>query len=245
MVQQKDNIHIGCSGFYYRQWRNTFYPSDIPQKDWLYYYSSVFNTVELNSSFYHIPRLQSLQKQFENTPNDFKFSVKVHKSITHYQKLKDCKQQILEFKELIQNGLSHKLGCLLFQFPPSFIFTKEHLRLILSQIPDGSEHVIEFRHKSWWCEEVRAALKEKPLTFCNVDYPNLPTEIRNDTKLFYLRLHGTPDLFKSSYEDTRLQHYSKYIPHKNQAFVFFNNTYYNAGWQNARKLAEYVKETSS
>ncbi len=144
-----------------------------------------------------------MQKQFEITPNDFKFSVKIHKSITHYQKLKDCRQQIIDFKELIKKGLRHKLGCYLFQFPPSFIFSNEHLELILNQIPDGEEHVIEFRHSSWWCDEVREALREKPLTFCNVDYPKLPAEIKNKSKLFYLRLHGTPDLFKTSYEDSR------------------------------------------
>src|SRR6185312_11483826 len=208
MIKKQNRLHIGCSGYYYRQWKNTFYPPGTPQKNWLTYYSSIFNTVELNSSFYHIPRLQSLQKQFENTPDDFKFSVKVYKSITHYQKLRDCKQQIKEFKELIQKGLAHKLGCLLFQFPPSFIFSKENLHLILTQIPEGKENVIEFRHNSWWCNEVRNALSEKPLTFCNVDYPKLPEEIRSETNLFYLRLHGTPDLFKTSYEDSRLYYYS-------------------------------------
>jgi len=235
-------LHIGCSGYYYRQWKNTFYPPGTPQKSWLAYYSSIFNTVELNSTFYHIPRLQSLQKQFENTPDHFKFSVKVHKSITHYQKLKDCKQQIKDFKDLIQKGLAHKLGCLLFQFPPSFVFSKEHLHLILSQIPEGKENVIEFRHSSWWCEEVRNALKEKLLTFCNVDYPKLPAEIKNETKLFYLRLHGTPDLFKSSYDDKRLEYYSRQLPSAEPAYVYFNNTFYDAGWQNAKELVRLIEE---
>jgi uncharacterized protein YecE (DUF72 family) len=242
MIQKQNRLHIGCSGYYYRQWRNTFYPSGIPAKNWLTYYSSVFNTVELNSSFYHIPRLQSLQKQFENTPDDFKFSVKVYKSITHYQKLKDCKQQIKDFKDLIQKGLAHKLGCLLFQFPPSFTFSKEHLHLILTQIPGEKENVIEFRHSSWWCEEVRSALAEKPLTFCNVDYTKLPTEIRNETSLFYLRLHGTPNLFKTSYEDKRLQYYAQHIPAKDSVYVYFNNTFYDAGWQNAKEMIDLVKE---
>jgi uncharacterized protein YecE (DUF72 family) len=242
MTKTENLFHIGCSGYYYRQWKNTFYPPGTPSKDWLKYYSSIFNTVELNSSFYHIPRLQSLQKQFENTPDNFKFSVKVHRSITHYKKLKDCKQQIKDFNELIQEGLAYKLGCLLFQFPPSFIFSKEHLHLILNQIPEGSKNVIEFRHSSWWCEEVRNALREKSLTFCNVDYPKLPGEIRDETKLFYLRLHGTPDLFKTSYEDKRLRYYSKHIPPKSASYVFFNNTFYDAGWQNAKELIRLVKE---
>ena len=242
MIQ--NDIRIGCSGYYYRQWKNTFYPPGMPSKNWLNYYSSIFNTVELNSSFYHIPQLKSLQKQFENTPEHFKFSVKVYKSITHYQKLKDCKQQIKDFKGLVQKGLTHKLGCLLFQFPPSFIFTKEHLNLILTGIPDGEDNVTEFRHSSWWCEEVRNALKEKPLTICNVDYPKLPTEIRNDSNLFYLRLHGTPELFKSSYEDERLRFYSQHIPSNNPAYVYFNNTFYDAGWQNAQKLIQLNEKTA-
>ncbi len=241
MNQNKNHLHIGCSGYSYRQWKNTFYPPEVLQKNWLAYYSSIFNAVELNSSFYHIPRLQSLQKQFESTPEGFMFSVKVHKSITHFQKLRDCKQQINEFIDLIKKGLNHKLGCLLFQFPPSFVFSKEHLQLILTQIPDGEENVIEFRHSSWWSDEVRKALKEKPLTFCNVDYPKLPIEIRNESKLFYLRLHGTPDLFKTSYEEDRLKYYSKHIPSKGPVYVFLNNTFYDAGWQNARDLIDFTE----
>lgn len=240
----QNNIHIGCSGYSYRQWKSTFYPSEIAVKEWLKYYSSVFNTVELNSSFYHIPKLQSLQTQFKNTPDDFKFSVKVHRSITHYQKLKDSKQQIKDFKELIIKGLAHKLGCLLFQFPPSFIFSKEHLNLVLTQIPGEKENVVEFRHSSWWCEEVRDALKEKPLTFCNVDFPKLPVEIKDESKLFYLRLHGVPDLFKTSYTDKQLYHYAQHISLKEPVYVYFNNTFYDAAWKNAKKLIQLTGQKS-
>ncbi len=97
--------YIGCSGYYYPGWKNLFYPTGLQTKNWLEYYSSVFNTVELNSSFYHVPKLSNLKKYAQETQDNFKFSVKTSRYITHILKLKDSKHLINDFQNLILEGL--------------------------------------------------------------------------------------------------------------------------------------------
>ena len=161
---------VGCSGYYYPQWKNKFYPTGLQPKNWLTHYSSVFNTVELNGTFYRIPTLNSLQKYAEVTPEDFTFSVKMNRSITHIQRLKE-KQTILDFQELILKGLGKKLSHFLFQMPPSFHFNEQNLGKVIDHIPHSSQNAIEFRHSSWWNEKTEQALKDAQLTFCNVYFP--------------------------------------------------------------------------
>src|SRR6478736_995397 len=95
------HFHIGCSGYYYSYWKNRFYPQGIPSKNWLEYYSTIFNTVELNGTFYRTPKLSDLQKYASRTPDDFSFSVKMSRYITHMLKLNDCRQQVDDFLGLM------------------------------------------------------------------------------------------------------------------------------------------------
>ena len=234
----KNNLHIGCSGYYYPYWKNRFYPQGMPPKNWLTHYSTVFNTVELNSSFYRIPKLADLSKYASNTADNFLFSVKMNRHITHILRLKDCRQQVDDFLDLIHEGLVNKLACVLFQMPPSFHFSEENLLRVLNNIPHQPSNVVEFRHSSWWNDEVKAALTEAKLTFCNVDFPGLDSYFVNTSDVFYLRLHGSPELFKSSYSTEQLREYAQEIGQRKKAFVYFNNTYYTAGYENAQELKE-------
>jgi len=231
------NYLIGCSGYYYPMWKNKFYPQGVQPKDWLAYYSSVFNSVELNGTFYRTPKLSDLQKYARVTPADFKFSVKMSKFITHTAKLKDSKQQILDFQNLVQEGLSGKLAYFLFQLPPSFHYNEENLERVILNIPHLTTNIIEFRHASWWDKRVEEALKKASLTFCNVDFPGLKTALVSTSSIFYLRLHGNPELFKSSYTEEQLRHfYKSFPPGCSKYAVYFNNTYYEAGYTNALQL---------
>ncbi|MBC7452089.1 MAG: DUF72 domain-containing protein [Cytophagales bacterium] len=230
---------IGCSGYYYPQWKNTFYPPKMPAPRWLEYYSSIFNTVELNGTFYRIPKLKDLQKYHNVTPDAFRFSVKMNKYITHTVKLHECKAQIEDFKSLMQEGLSNKLRHVLFQFPASFQYSEKSLEVLLENIGTGAENVIEFRHISWWNKEVKEAFTKAHLTFCNVDYPGLKPVFIHTSKDFYLRLHGTPDLFKSSYDTDQLRSYYQAFPDACSSYsTYFNNTYYDAAFKNALALKE-------
>jgi len=235
----KKNQYIGCSGYYYPAWKKKFYPEELKPKDWLEYYSSVFNTVELNGTFYRTPKLSDLQKYYDKTPPGFRFSVKMSKQVTHIKKLKDSQDLIAEFQSLVREGLREKCLHFLFQLPPSFQYTEENLALVLEKIPHLPENVIEFRHVSWWNETVRQKLSEAGITFCNVDFPNMETFFIHTNSFFYLRLHGNPVLFKSEYGIDELKRFYQAIPEDcEQSCVYFNNTYYEAGYTNAKQWQE-------
>jgi uncharacterized protein YecE (DUF72 family) len=230
------NYHIGCSGYYYPYWKNRFYPEGLQPKNWLHYYSTVFNTAELNGTFYRTPKLADLQKYAAVTESGFTFAVKVSRFITHIARLKNSTQQIAEFTGLIREGLGEKLSCFLFQMPPTFQYTPENLALILDNVPHSAEHVVELRHASWWNEEVKDAFTRAGITFCNVDFPGLDTPLISTTDLFYFRFHGNPVLFKSAYTEEQLATFYNNIPPAREYRIYFNNTYYEAGYTNALEL---------
>lgn len=233
-------LHIGCSGYYYPYWKNRFYPQGLQPKNWLEYYSSVFNTVELNGTFYRTPKLSDLQKYNNKTGDDFLFSVKMSRFVTHIKKLNDCKEPINDFIALMEEGLGDKLANVLFQLPPSFHYTEENLDRVLSNIPHRPENVIEFRHISWWNKKVQEALTDAHLTFCNVDFPGLDSYLVDTSDRFYFRFHGNPELFKSSYSSERLEQFAGSLKKRKNSFVYFNNTFYEAGYTNALELKQFL-----
>ena len=232
-------FHIGCSGYYYAAWKNKFYPSGLQPKNWLAYYSTVFNTVELNGTFYRTPKLTDLNKYEAIVPHNFTFAVKVSKYITHILKLKDSRQHIQDFQNLIREGLGNKCSHFLFQLPPSFHYNEENLEKIVSNIPHQSCNVIELRHISWWNQHVEKVFSQAGFTFCNVDFPGMNTYFIHTSPHFYLRLHGNPELFKSSYSKESLQNFYAQFPEDAESCnVYFNNTYYEAGYTNALQLID-------
>ena len=236
-MEKEKQLLIGCSGYYYPQWKGTFYPSKLSPSKWLEHYSAVFNTVEFNGSFYRVPKLADMKKQYENTPPGFKFSVKVNRHITHILRLKNTAEEIRQFRELVEEGFADKLHKLLFQMPPSFQYSEENLEQIVTNIPKGSQNVIELRDHSWWNNgQVEKVFKEMGYIFCNVDYPGLQDKFISTSNEFYLRLHGTPDLFKSAYTNEQLEQFYRQIPPNDSCTIYFNNTYYNAGHENALKM---------
>jgi uncharacterized protein YecE (DUF72 family) len=232
-----DTVHIGTSGFSYSYWKNRFYPEKLPASQWLQYYSTQFNTVELNSTFYRFPIVKNLQKSAYATPADFRFTVKAHKIITHTRRMKDVKEKIKEFVGLVHEGLGDKLACMLYQLPPSYAYTAERLDDVLSALAgDSNKNVVEFRHLSWWNKEVYKAFKSNGLTFCSVSFPGLPEDNILTGKVFYKRMHGVPGLFKSSYSEAQLQALAGDVPKRKQSFIYFNNTMFEAGYTNAAML---------
>lgn len=242
----KRNQYVGCSGYYYPAWKNKFYPEGLKPKDWLGYYSQVFNTVELNGTFYRTPKPADLKKYYDATPPDFRFSVKMNKQITHLRKLKDTRSLTEDFQDLIYDGLQEKCMHFLFQLSPSFHYTDENLSLVLEALPHRPENVIEFRHISWWNETARQTLSDTGITFCNVDFPGLETFFIHTTSSFYLRLHGNPVLFKSAYEVKVLKQFYQMIPETcSDSCIYFNNTTYEAGYTNALQFQQFGERIES
>jgi uncharacterized protein YecE (DUF72 family) len=234
---------IGCSGYYYPYWKNIFYPNEIATSKWLSHYSSIFNTVELNGTFYKVPQTATLRKYRNQVPEHFRFSVKVNRYITHLTKLKNSKTKIAEFTDVILSGLDTKLSNLLFQLPPSFKYSEENLATLLENIPAQKQNVIEFRDSSWFENQADKILKQHGYTFCNTDYPGLQQTFTSTSKNFYARLHGVPVLFKSSYSNEILKQFVKNLPKDGENyFIYFNNTSDGAAFRNAEVLSRLLEK---
>lgn len=224
----KENTYIGCSGFSNNDWKGTLYPEDAKSKDFLMLYSQQFNAVEINSTFYRKPTAITLQKWFDETPHDFRFFIKIPKTITHEKRMENCTEDIAEFCNHIQHHLKEKLAGFLYQFPPSFKNSEENLKLIVKNIDISYLNVIEFRHESWWNAQVYKILEENKIIFSGVSFPGkLSDEVMiNSDEILYYRLHGKPILYKSEYSQDFLDDLAEKIRNSNlKSYIFFNNTW--------------------
>lgn len=236
----KKEVLIGCSSFNNRFWKGIFYPDNLSGSKFFEFYCQYFSTYEFNGSFYSFPTVRILENWYKKTPENFTFSVKAPKEITHIMKFVDCEYLINQFYETCKEGLKDKLGCVLFQFPPSYKFSIEKLYQIIGNLDLSFKNVIEFRHESWWNQEVWDAFLANNITFCSVSHPQLPQTIFKDFPLIYIRLHGIPKMFYSSYFIKELLDI-KQATHLKSAFVYFNNTASEAGILNALDLKKIVE----
>jgi len=241
---KKKNIYIGCSSYNTADWKGVFYPENLPKTKWFEYYCEHFSTYELNSTFYRFPTLKSLQSWHDKTPENFLFSIKAPKQITHIHRFKECRQLIEDFYMVSSEGLAGKLGCVLFQLPPGFDYSASGLELIVNSLNPEFKNVVEFRNQSWWIPEVFDALKQRNITFCSVNYPKLPSDIMVTSDIGYVRFHGNPKLFYSAYDREILEKAQSEILGTNEfkeVFVYFNNTASTAGILNALEMKELLK----
>lgn len=234
---------IGCSGFYYKGWKEKFYPQGLPQRGWFEYYCSHFNTVELNVTFYRLPRPEVLKGWYRRSPEDFRFTVKAPRIITHYKRFNNVKPEISGFYDLISAGLDDKLGTVLFQLHPQFPYSDENLQKVVKALDPAFANVIEFRHPSWWCKAVVDELKKREISFCGISYPGLPDSVMETSTTVYYRFHGVPDLYLSSYSEVGLQTVRDEITSKRNVesvYAYFNNDIEVAAVYNAQALQQLV-----
>jgi uncharacterized protein YecE (DUF72 family) len=236
--------YIGCSGFYYKEWKELFYPKGLPQRSWFEYYAQHFNALELNVTFYRFPELSFLQNWYDKAPDGFRFAVKVPREITHDKKFVDTDELLQEFYNVLQNGLQEKLGPVLFQLPPSFDYTPERLKMLAKATDEHFTNVIEFRNISWWRDEVIEFLRSKGITFCSVSYPGLIDNVVVNTPHPYYRFHGVPLLHRSSYDSPFLENVVNAmgtIKEVKNKYLFFNNTRSGAAIENARQAQQLAR----
>lgn len=230
-------LRIGCSGWYYLHWKGTVYPAALPSSRWFGYYAEHFNTVELNAPFYHWPKETTVKRWQSSVPESFVYSVKVNQAITHLKRFKGTKRLVGKFYRLLA-PLGPKLGCVLFQLPPSFSYTEARLRAILDQLNPAFRNVIEFRHKSWWSEEVRAALERAGAVFCSVSAPDLPDEAMACSGVVYIRFHGAKRWYRYDYSESELRAWAEKV-HALQPraiWAYFNNDFQGCAFRNAEKF---------
>ncbi len=236
------SIHIGTSGYTNFRWQGIFYPADIPRSKWFEYYTTHFDSFEINSTFYKFPTVRTLRSWYRKSPDNFIFAVKAPKIITHIKRFADCSELIDQFCMICRDGLGDKLGPILFQFPPSFRYSEENLALITAHLNTSFKNVLEFRNNGWWNNPVFDTLSQNNISFASVSYPNIPDQIIDNREVNYIRLHGVPQLFYSEYGAEFIRNLKMQILKLKAAetFIFFNNTASAAGITDALLLKEII-----
>ena len=222
------SIRIGCSGWNYPHWRNgVFYPPRCPARSWLEFYARHFDTVEVNATFYRLPRKDAVAKWVEETPDDFLFAVKASRYLTHMKRLTDLEQGLRRFYERIEPLVrSPKLGPVLWQLPGNFHRDDERLAGALEPLPPG-RHCFEFRHESWFVAEVYELLDRHGVALVIGDAPNRPFQAHVLTADWtFIRFHHGRRGRHSNYSERELEAWARRIErwaHDADVYAYFNN----------------------
>ena len=218
-------VRIGCSGWQYRHWRGTFYPAALPLTRWLEYYSSRFDTVEINSSFYRLPQPETFAVWRRRVPPSFVYAVKASRYLTHMKKLKEPRPPLTRFFSCARR-LGGQLGPVLYQLPPRWPLSLDRLDAFLRALPARQLHAIEFRDPSWYVDDALALMERYRVALCVHDMAGSATGARTAGPFGYLRLHG-PQRYGGHYSDTTLTAWAEWCAAAHEArrsvYVYFNN----------------------
>lgn len=235
--------HIGTSGWYYRQWRGLVYPKDISPKFWLKYYATIFRSVEINSSFYHLPTEETIEHWRSQVSPDFKFSVKASRYITHQKRLNNASNALDLFLNRISN-FGHNLGPVLFQLPSNKPISEKHLKTFIENCPQDFQYVFELRHPDYFKETIYNLFKIHNIAFCIFDFFNFKSPVIKTANFTYTRMHGTTDLYQGKYSDQVLKEWASLLNDWGQAglsnYLYFNNDKNGASFENGIQLQQYI-----
>ena len=196
--------HVGCSGWYYWHWKGLFYPENLASNRWFDHYASRFSTVELNAPFYSWPTLSTVKTWVRQAGRrKMIYTVKVSELITHTKRFSGTKTLVRDFG-VIADVLGPRMGCFLFQLPPSFRYSAGALKRIVAQLEPNRRNVVEFRHPSWWNETVFQAFREAGIIFCSCSGPRLPDQLVKTSDDIYVRFHGIKRWYRHDYSKTEL-----------------------------------------
>ena len=232
-------LNIACSGWFYWDWKGLFYPSQMPTKDWFGHYADSFDTVEINASFYSWPTPGAVKTWLrQSAERRFVYTVKACELITHTKQFEAVKGLVEDFG-YIADLLGPRMGCLLFQLPPSYHYTPERLGAIVSQVEAGRRNVVELRHRSWWNDTVYGAFREAGIMFCSCSGPKLPDDLIRTADEIYLRFHGVDRWYNYRYSETELAEWARKIEKSGatRVWAYFNNDYHGNAVDNAHQLS--------
>ena len=228
------NLYVGTSGYSYKEWKGTFYPDDLPDKQMLHFYGERFRSVEINNTFYRMPKASVLEAWANQVPAHFKFVLKASQQITHKQRLKDAGDSVSYLLE-VAGALKTRLGPLLFQLPPFLRKDAPRLRDFLALLPPDRRAAFEFRHQSWFDDEIFSLLRDHQAALCIAEAENdLEIPFESTADWGYLRLRR-PD-----YGDPELKTWGKRVRQRDwrDAFIFFKHEEEGKGPQMARRFLE-------
>jgi uncharacterized protein YecE (DUF72 family) len=243
------DFYIGTMGFSYKDWTGVFYPQGLPARDYLSYYSKIFNAVEIDSTFYGTPKIGSVYRWRDNSPEGFKISVKVPRSITHESGLVGVNEEMIEFIHTIEN-LGNKLSVILLQFPPSFDNSNsEVLDDFLEQLPKGYTFAIEFRHPSWYVDQTADWLANYGVCWAATEFQGVPKEVPLTTDMIFIRLVGQHGRFRSHDREQidvthQLETWWEWIRSQSdevhEVYVFFNDDFSGHAPASANRLKDII-----
>ena len=240
-------LRTGTSGFSYREWKGNFYPDKLPANRMLEYYSRRLTSVEINNTFYRMPRLEMLEKWASQVPGDFAFVLKANRRITHMKRLRDAGEPLEYLVRTAVAGLGDRLGPILFQLPPYLRADPGRLRDFLAIVPGGVRAAFEFRHESWFTDEVYRALADRGAALVTADTGEGEAPVVETATFGYARLR------RPGYGEAELAEWAAALarPAWSDVFVFFKHEDEGAGprmaegfggvWGEALRLRSYPR----
>ena len=236
-------LFLGTSGWNYKNWKDDFY-AGVPQKRWLSHYASRLDSVEVNATFYRQLKETTYQKWVQETPEDFAFVIKGTRYVTHIKRLKNPEDSVLKQRDNVAE-LEPKLAAVLWQLPANLqkdLGKLESFGRILNQHWPGTTHALEFRHSSWFDEEVARLLEQYGLANCLSDSPAWPMWEMVTSGVAYVRLHGHTELYRSNYSEEQLAEWARlagqWLEQGHRVYIYFDNTDGNHAVHNTLRLRE-------
>jgi uncharacterized protein YecE (DUF72 family) len=217
---------VGCSGWEYKHWRGDFYPPAIPRARWFERYAAVFDTVEINNTFYRLPEERTFAAWAERAPAGFVYAVKASRFLTHMKKLKDPEEPLERLFSRMRPLRPH-LGPVLYQLPPGWKLDRARLEQFLQALPPDTRHVLEFRDPSWYADDVAGMLERFRVALCLHDMQGSATRRERVGPFVYVRFHGASGHYGGGYSEDRLERWADWL-HAQRAggadvFAYFNN----------------------
>jgi uncharacterized protein YecE (DUF72 family) len=239
-------VLIGTSGWTYDGWRGPFYPDGVPKRAWLQYYASRFPTTEINGSFYRTPSLEAVRSWRDETPRSFKFAWKASKFITHWKRLTPKCKNSIALMETRLKALAPKVAVVLFQLPPQFSKNRDRLASFLDMLPRHHRYTFEFRHKSWYDDDILELLHDHNVALCLSDHRDAPSPWEVTARHVYVRGHGPTGEYRDSYPAKTLQRWADDIAawrrQKRSVVVYFDNDQKAAAPKDAQRLLELMND---
>jgi len=244
MVSKRRDILVGTSGWSYRSWRGPFFPRELPVRLHLEHYAEHFRTTELNGVFYRTPTVEAVKAWAERTPDDFVFAWKASKFITHWKRLNDTSRNSIALMESRLHLLGEKVGPVLFQLPPQFEKNRERLAAFFKLLRAQRSYAFEFRHPSWYEDDILDLLRDHDAALCISDHHDAPSPWLATARHVYVRGHGPQGRYRGRYPRSTLEKWSRWLQRMSRAghnaTVYFDNDQKSAAPKDALALAEFV-----
>jgi uncharacterized protein YecE (DUF72 family) len=245
-MREPGSLAIGTSGWTYDGWRGPFYPPTMPKKDWLAHYATIFPTTEINGSFYRTPSLQAVRDWRIQTPAPFSFAWKASKFITHWKRLTEKCENSIDLLETRLQVLGPKVGAVLFQLPPQFTCNRDRLAGFLPMLSKRWRYAFEFRHNSWYTDDILVLLQQHSVALCISDHADAPSPWEVTAPHVYIRGHGPKGRYAGSYPSGTLRRWAEAIARwrgeGRDVLVYFDNDQKAAAPKDAIRLMRMFEE---